>query len=108
MLRGKQQLIFCLFDWRRARARAARESMSLIVCFDFPRIGADNRACLLRNHSIEASRKLTSRQPPPFHRQQQTQPDGPLTVFVPSNEALRKIPDEELEVIKNNSTALRG
>lgn len=34
--------------------------------------------------------------------------DEPLTVFVPSNEALRKIPDEELEVIKNNSTALRG
>ena len=29
-------------------------------------------------------------------------------MFVPSNEALRKIPDEELEVIKNNSTALRG
>ena len=37
-----------------------------------------------------------------------THSDGPLTVFVPSNEALRKIPDEELEVIKNNSTALRG
>lgn len=35
-------------------------------------------------------------------------PDEPLTVFVPSNEALRKIPDDELEVIKNNSTALRG
>lgn len=34
--------------------------------------------------------------------------DGPMTVFVPSNEALRKIPDEELEVIKNNSTALKG
>lgn len=31
-----------------------------------------------------------------------------MTVFVPSNEALRKIPDEELEVIKNNSTALKG
>lgn len=29
-------------------------------------------------------------------------------MFVPSNEALRKIPDEELEIIKNNSTALRG
>lgn len=35
-------------------------------------------------------------------------PDAPLTVFVPSNEALRRIPDEELEVIKNNSTALKG
>lgn len=34
--------------------------------------------------------------------------DGPMTVFVPSNEALRKIPDEELDVIKNNNTALKG
>lgn len=31
-----------------------------------------------------------------------------MTVFVPSNEALRKIPDEELDIIKNNNTALKG
>lgn len=33
---------------------------------------------------------------------------GPYTVFVPSNEALQKIPDVDLERIRNNMTALKG
>jgi uncharacterized surface protein with fasciclin (FAS1) repeats len=33
---------------------------------------------------------------------------GPFTLFVPSNEALQKVPDDDLDVIKNNMTALRG
>ncbi|XP_074600266.1 uncharacterized protein LOC141854475 [Brevipalpus obovatus] len=32
---------------------------------------------------------------------------GPFTVFVPSNEALQKIPDKDLQLIRNNITALR-
>lgn len=34
--------------------------------------------------------------------------EGPFTVFLPSNEALTKIPADELAVLKENSTALRG
>lgn len=33
---------------------------------------------------------------------------GPFTVFVPSNEALQKVPDSDLEIIRNNMTALKG
>ncbi|XP_054719178.1 uncharacterized protein LOC129228524 [Uloborus diversus] len=35
------------------------------------------------------------------------QDDGPYTVFLPSNEALTKIPAEELSVLKENVTVLR-
>mgnify|MGYP002717140842 FL=1 len=34
--------------------------------------------------------------------------DGPFTVFVPSNDALQKVPDTDLEVIRRNMTALKG
>ena len=34
--------------------------------------------------------------------------EGPFTVFVPSNDALQKVPDTDLEVIRRNMTALRG
>lgn len=34
--------------------------------------------------------------------------EGPYTVFLPSNEALTKIPADELAVLKENSTVLRG
>ncbi|KAH9391307.1 hypothetical protein TYRP_006909 [Tyrophagus putrescentiae] len=33
--------------------------------------------------------------------------EGPFTVFVPSNDALQKVPDTDLEVIRRNMTALR-
>ncbi|OTF71109.1 hypothetical protein BLA29_007708, partial [Euroglyphus maynei] len=33
--------------------------------------------------------------------------DGPFTVFVPSNDALQKVPDNDLEVIRRNMTALK-
>ncbi|KAJ6222678.1 hypothetical protein RDWZM_001223 [Blomia tropicalis] len=33
--------------------------------------------------------------------------DGPFTVFVPSNDALQKVPDNDLELIRRNMTALR-
>ncbi|GFR15380.1 transforming growth factor-beta-induced protein ig-h3 [Trichonephila clavata] len=33
--------------------------------------------------------------------------DGPFTVFLPSNEALTKIPSEELAILKENVTLLR-
>lgn len=33
---------------------------------------------------------------------------GPFTLFVPSNEALQKIPDVDLDFIRNNMTALKG
>lgn len=33
---------------------------------------------------------------------------GPFTVFVPSNEALQKVPDSDLDIIRNNMTALKG
>ncbi|KAH7641527.1 hypothetical protein HUG17_4571 [Dermatophagoides farinae] len=33
--------------------------------------------------------------------------DGPFTVFVPSNDALQKVPDTDLEVIRRNMTALK-
>ena len=31
-----------------------------------------------------------------------------FTVFVPSNDALQKVPDSDLEMIRRNMTALRG
>lgn len=34
--------------------------------------------------------------------------DGPFTVFVPSNDALQKVPDNDLEIIRRNMTALKG
>ena len=34
--------------------------------------------------------------------------EGPFTVFVPSNDALQKVPDTDLEVIRRNMTALKG
>ncbi|KAF7490262.1 Periostin [Sarcoptes scabiei] len=33
--------------------------------------------------------------------------DGPFTVFVPSNDALQKVPDNDLEIIRRNMTALK-
>ncbi|KAH9420210.1 hypothetical protein DERP_011545 [Dermatophagoides pteronyssinus] len=33
--------------------------------------------------------------------------EGPFTVFVPSNDALQKVPDTDLEVIRRNMTALK-
>lgn len=33
---------------------------------------------------------------------------GPYTLFVPSNDALQKIPDVDLDSIRNNMTALKG